>query len=464
MPCPFAKFAALAAEVDPQQYTKYKNYHSTPPTSSSSSTAETNTSPSNVASSSKISPPLSEYLKTATAKAHREVESSHGVRKLMGFGKQDDDDDFVFGRLDYVRWMIMLGCIYAALEYSLLSQDTTRVSMLGPLLRSRPTSRKESLVSHLLRFPLILDDIQCHLDILAQSSGNEEGAGLTWPELVEESQESHLHGDTSHQQLKQCLASIPQHSLLSQRLASSTLTADHIDLLSSTEAEATLIYTRRLLDLSTSETASELLLSQAYVRYLGDLSGGQHIRRRVERLFPVSSAEGGDIGFSFYAFKKPSTASGSESAWHHTLKNSFRESMDSAIDEVIGNVPESSQSHLAAHHFDLQGQEASLSFELNKDLFEAIVGNRPTTKIPSLPAALPSMSTSTTIPKASSGCPVDATLQFLASLRSLTSPSPVDGTDTKILLCGLAPSHILPVTVLGLAILIGGTSIALHSL
>lgn len=483
MPCPFAKFAALAADSG-SAYSQYHDYHSKQQQDASSSSS----SPSTL-------PPLSEYLKTATAKAHREVESSRGVRKLMGFssGQDDKDDGFVFGRLDYVRWMVMLGCIYAALESSLLAQDDSVPSMLGPLLRSRPSTSDASLMSHLLRFPAILADIQAHLDVLQQSTGNEQGAGLTWDELIEDVRDTRLNQDeedASLNELKLVMASIPQHALLSTSTTAPTLSADHIELLSPAEAQATLVYVKRLVSLSTPGIASDLLLSHAYVRYLGDLSGGQHIRRRIEKLFPVAAVDLSsssssklepepDAGFAFYAFRKSQTYTGSESAWHHTLKDAFRTAMDSAI-ESTSSTSAATQTTL----LDLQGKEASLAFELNKDLFEGIIGNSPTTVLPLLPileqeqdVAVHSLTAtlSSSIPRtSSSGCPIAATVKFLTAITALAScpvtarrqhhqqPSPSSGT---LLLHGLPLySHVLPFTFLGLAVLVGGTSIALHSM
>lgn len=89
----------MASSLSPSTYS---NYHQ----GSTSKAAST-------ASSTTGHPLLSEHLKTATAKAHKEVETSAGVRKLMGFGGVTEDGHLAFGRLDYVRWMIVLACIYA---------------------------------------------------------------------------------------------------------------------------------------------------------------------------------------------------------------------------------------------------------------------------------------------------------------------------------------------------------------
>lgn len=57
-------------------------------------------------------------------------------------------------------------------------------------------------------------------------------------------------------------------------------------------------YTSRLRHLADHEPSA--LLAHAYVRYLGDLSGGQFIKRRVARAYGLEDGE----GLSFYDFKQ----------------------------------------------------------------------------------------------------------------------------------------------------------------
>lgn len=88
-----------------------------------------------------------------------------------------------------------------------------------------------------------------------------------------------------------------------------------------------------------------LLLAHAHTRYLGDLSGGQHILRRVQRRFPASSPA---VGFDFYAFDDAPK-----------LKAEFRAALDC--------VPVSTQ--LTSAIVD----EANHAFLLNATLFDALV-------------------------------------------------------------------------------------------
>ncbi|PWN23869.1 hypothetical protein BCV69DRAFT_275276 [Microstroma glucosiphilum] len=455
MPCPFARYAPAAAlALTPEQLAAHYSSH-----------ASHHHHDASHASSSSQYPLLSEHLKHATAKAHREVESSAGVRKLMGFGKGgsvDEDDGKVFGRLDYVRWMIMLGCIYAALESPLLSQDAAQAPMLAPLLEavlpdqnvaSTSTSTSVRLLPHLLRLPAILRDVHVHLQILARSSGNEEGAGLDWAELVEESNEQIQAGDRDiYDELARCLSITSQPSLIAAALPSSSssspeLTTQHLRLLSPTEAESSLVYVKRLQALP--HASGDLLLSHAYVRYLGDLSGGQHIRKRVEKLFPLDDdarSATTPAGYEFYDFpRSEENDQESDAAWHRRLKDAFRVAMDSSIASAIAssevfNSPgsashstisrvlfrrsaETSHDQLVTRLLSAQGSEASLAFELNKDLFEGLIGARPVAILGAIPTTLQQQQ------QAQRPTPYTATSDFSLSSSSASSVMG-DETDT----------------------------------
>lgn len=62
-------------------------------------------------------------------------------------------------------------------------------------------------------------------------------------------------------------------------------------------------YTSRLRALVSNDTATPGpagLLAHAYVRYLGDLSGGQFLRRRIAKAYGLD--EEGEAGVEFYDF------------------------------------------------------------------------------------------------------------------------------------------------------------------
>jgi heme oxygenase len=84
-------------------------------------------------------------------------------------------------------------------------------------------------------------------------------------------------------------------------------------------------YTKRLHTLSHSADPS-LLLAHAYVRYLGDLNGGQVIRRRVAKAYAIDVEDGS--GVKFYEFKnlegtKPGTTGDYKEirGWYRTGMN-----------------------------------------------------------------------------------------------------------------------------------------------
>ncbi|CAO1619041.1 unnamed protein product [Parajaminaea phylloscopi] len=395
MSCPFARLAAFASPADIAKAKRYFAAHGHGSQKESHEAA----SPSH----SHSSETLSTYLKHATAKAHREVESSEGVRRLMGFASGslsgDEDGHWALGRLDYVRWMLMLACIYAAMESGLLAQQLVLAPasssssqslspVLAPLISARPQSSAghtaSTLLDHIYRFRAIMQDVRTHLQELSLSTGNEEGAGLDFDELLESLRDNPTDSsdDQGLEDLQKAMQEVDQFPLLytSERASASLshlqLTPSLLSLLSPSQAESTAIYVRRLLALSSSGSpdASGLLLAHAYVRYLGDLSGGQHIRKRVEKLWPIDASSTNvskNDGFAFYEFpsRDPTLTA---SAWHRELKDCFRVAMDAALEPPLVNSPSARSALMLA-----QGEEASLAFELNKDLFEGLIGNAP---------------------------------------------------------------------------------------
>jgi heme oxygenase len=91
-------------------------------------------------------------------------------------------------------------------------------------------------------------------------------------------------------------------------------------------------YTTRLQVLSSLPDPS-CLLAHAYVRYLGDMSGGQFIRRRIGKAYDLDLDRGD--GIRFYDFKK---LGGSETANMGDLKvvkEWYREGMNAGIGDDI---------------------------------------------------------------------------------------------------------------------------------
>ncbi len=112
---------------------------------------------------------------------------------------------------------------------------------------------------------------------------------------------------------------------------------------------AALAYAQRLRELDASQP--RLLLAHAYVRYLGDLSGGQLLRRIVARDFGIAEGEGGT---AFYDFGAPPDA--------QALARAFRDALgeialDAAgIEAVVGEAMSSFRRH--ARLFDELARQA----------------------------------------------------------------------------------------------------------
>ena len=109
-------------------------------------------------------------------------------------------------------------------------------------------------------------------------------------------------------------------------------------------ARATQKYVQRLGEIRTAKPG--LLVAHAYVRYLGDLNGGQALRRVVARNLGLA----GDTGTRFYDF--------GDGATRQRLELAFRAGLESA----------------AAHQPDLQAlaDEALDAFERHEQLFEEL--------------------------------------------------------------------------------------------
>lgn len=113
-------------------------------------------------------------------------------------------------------------------------------------------------------------------------------------------------------------------------------------------------YITRLQTLADSSDPSPLL-AHAYVRYLGDLSGGQFIRRRLAKAYDLEDG----AGLSFYDFKQlGGTASGTIGDMKK-IKEWYREGMNAGV----GDDQDLKHKIL---------EEANIAFELNSGLFTAL--------------------------------------------------------------------------------------------
>jgi len=115
-------------------------------------------------------------------------------------------------------------------------------------------------------------------------------------------------------------------------------------------------YISRIDELSDAADPSPLL-AHSYVRYLGDLSGGQTIRRIIGKAYNLDEDVG--LGLSFYAFKELRSAKPASQGEMKRIKDWFRAGMNTAGEQGV----EVKASVVA---------EANTAFDLNAALFSTI--------------------------------------------------------------------------------------------
>lgn len=283
----------------------------------------------------------------------------------------------------------------------------THATMLSSTLEDvlvHTDSALRDMMPLLVRSDLLLDDIQVHLDAIMSSRG---ASVLELDHTAEDDAEPYHRCITS-------LVIAAQASLQRSKLVrtSSLLTRDHIALLSTRQARAVQSYLNQVISLrgigskdcnlsrydegisftpltaSPSEKSdglssflprptlsstrqisktldSHLVLAHAYVRYMGDLSGGQHIVKRLSKLFPIYHFDFDIVsdapqGFRFYSF----TSTGKSNS---ALKDMIRIRLD-ALD-------------LSQWDKQLIVDEASQAFLLNGQLLDSLVDEVDSTSI-----------------------------------------------------------------------------------
>ncbi|KAF8644658.1 hypothetical protein AX16_008318 [Volvariella volvacea WC 439] len=115
-------------------------------------------------------------------------------------------------------------------------------------------------------------------------------------------------------------------------------------------------YVGRLEDLSRYQDPTPLL-AHSYVRYLGDLSGGQTIRHILAKAYDLDESSG--LGLAFYAFRELTSQKLANQGEMKRIKEWFRDGMNKAGD----GKPEVKAAVLA---------ETTRAFELNTELFKCI--------------------------------------------------------------------------------------------
>ncbi|KAH8087125.1 hypothetical protein BXZ70DRAFT_540606 [Cristinia sonorae] len=119
----------------------------------------------------------------------------------------------------------------------------------------------------------------------------------------------------------------------------------HVQLMSPPPAELT-AYITRINEVASTEPAR--LLSHSYARYLGDLSGGQFIKRVLAKSYELQDG----LGLSFYEFRQ--LGSGSTLATigdMKKIKDWFRDGMNAGVaDDVALKQAVIEEANIAYHH------------------------------------------------------------------------------------------------------------------
>ncbi|TDL22124.1 heme oxygenase [Rickenella mellea] len=126
--------------------------------------------------------------------------------------------------------------------------------------------------------------------------------------------------------------------------------------LTSSPPQGLTAYTSRISAISDSADPSPLL-AHSYVRYLGDLSGGQIVRRQVVKAYGLQND--GGLGSSFYEFKQLGGEKSGNIGDLKKIKEWYRDGMN----QGAGDNPD--------RKFAIV-QEAVMAFELNGGLFDEL--------------------------------------------------------------------------------------------
>ncbi|KAK0542539.1 hypothetical protein OC844_007770 [Tilletia horrida] len=342
---------------------------------------------------------LSALLRESTAATHRAIERSPGVRALVSGSSSGDNTDEGGGsaaeglqRRDYLRWLIMLAAVYGTLEVVLQEQQQQgqqqQASSAAPAPAPlAPLFTSQHLLPILARLAPLLDDIHAHAAQLETESG------ITLTDLADEQA---LWDDTpaiSHARNELLAAFALFLPSPSSSSCSSMTVQTLVYALTPTQVHATLAYIRRLR--ATSKSNSSLhparLLAHIYVRYMGDLSGGQHIAKRAYARWPIPAASAatppaiipGSHGFVSYAFAQDqwdSLNGENDAALQRgknklkvevALKNQIRQALDDSI--ITGSHDAHTREAVSAVVCD----EANAAFELSACLFDALLDVEP---------------------------------------------------------------------------------------
>ena len=270
---------------------------------------------------------------------------------------------------------------------SSIPSTSTTPTMLRPFL-SHPT-----LLPTLLRTSTIEADINAHVAALEEETSISLADHVEAAAFENDDPSSSSSSATANQEkleLKKLVA----------RYRNAGDSNSRIDLLTRRQVSTTLAYVNRIRHLAspslpsssissatppktanTSAAGPAALFSHAYTRYMGDLSGGQFIKKHIEAKWPCLDSS---QGFAFYDFdaspfesRESSLAEGSlaaKMAGEKALKDAFRSSMDEGFEHAAAAAAAAEGGdRLRQTLAEEMGAEGVIAFELNGDLFDALI-------------------------------------------------------------------------------------------
>ncbi|KAF8735927.1 hypothetical protein AX14_001243 [Amanita brunnescens Koide BX004] len=277
------------------------------------------------------SQPLATLLRATVMEIHDSVANSRGA-KALGEGK--------LPKQEYVRLLMMLWHIYSALEQA-LDQHASYPGLeatYNPAVLAR-TQAISSDISHLLQVP---EDAWQHHPIHVSLTTNTPPALSAYLDRIHQlAGASTTPFQNSDNQNKENMMAIndvspldPDSAITSSRTSKRAQCQPHV----------------------------ALLLSHAYARYLGDLSGGQTIRYTLGKAYglDLDSASSCGPGVTFYEFKELYSSGIANQGELKRIKEWFKEGMNDA-GEKIG--PMGKRAIIL---------EAKETFQLNADLLECL--------------------------------------------------------------------------------------------
>lgn len=340
-------------------------------------------------------------------------------------------------RLEYVRWLVMLHALYSALEAALFALaspagqraaqrcDPTGLALLTPLLQASGGD----LLRALARTPALVSDINVHAALAEEEEGTSLADEADALEL--ELEHEHAQDDASPpvptaaaaaEVLAPLLARVwavqaevqPGTPRSAQELAAQRA---RLGILTPAQQAATGGYVCHIAALAAlagvdwgvpeaqlraaaayppppnaaGGAGAGALLTHAYTRYLGDLSGGQFIAKHVAAKWPVPAEPDGD-GLAFYHFLTHASGLGQRLAgdaahvalWQtdaaakaraeRALKDAYRAASDGGLEyALIVAAPGADRGALVGALVD----SAALAFLLNGALFDSLAGIAP---------------------------------------------------------------------------------------